>query len=150
MAGSILRFLSTMTVLLLLPASGTAAPKTGTSSPGTGREGTGRQRKVEEMKTLGVDRQLAASAVTEPNGFYDLRADYDPSDDVTVLLWFVAQDRSIMPKELVIQESKASRANGLISRCVPRASLTPGHQFRVYLFDHASRNKELAESDCLP
>jgi hypothetical protein len=49
----------------------------------------------------------------------------------------------------VIQESKASVAAGLISRCVPRAPLTPGRQFRVYLFDPESRNKELAELNCL-
>jgi hypothetical protein len=88
--------------------------------------------------------------VTEGNGYYDLKAPYDPSDDITVLLWFVAPDRALMPKELVIRESKASLAHGLISRCVPRASLTPGHQFRIYLFDNESRNKELAESNCLP
>jgi hypothetical protein len=55
-----------------------------------------------------------------------------------------------MPKELVLQESKASAAAGLISKCVPRAAITPGRQFKVYLFDPATRNKELAESDCLP
>jgi hypothetical protein len=55
-----------------------------------------------------------------------------------------------MPKELVIQESRASLENGLISKCVPRATLSPGRQFRVYLFDSDSRNKELAESGCLP
>jgi len=177
MAGSNLRFLGSIALLFLLtPISALAAPPTG---GGIDREtDAGRQPKVEEMKTLGIDRQLASfagtvldvsnrpiggvqvslfmggevagRAVTESNGSYELRAPFDPNDDVTVLLWFVAPDRSLMPKELVIQESKASLANGLISRCVPRASLTPGHQFRIYLFDSDSRNKELAESGCLP
>jgi hypothetical protein len=99
---------------------------------------------------LFVDGQLAGTAVTDGAGFYDIKAPYDAAADITVLLWFVAPDRSLAPKELVIRESKASRENGLISPCVPRANLIPGRQFRVYLFDSQSRNKELAELNCLP
>ncbi len=176
MAGSNLRFVGTFALLFVVAAPALGAPPTG----GRGERDTegGRKPRVEEMKNLGVDRNLhsfagtvldvnnrpissvqvslfiagevVGRAVTEANGEYQLRAPYDPSDDVTVLLWFVAPDRMLMPKELVIQESKASAANGLISRCVPRAELTPGHQFRIYLFDMDSRNKELAEAGCLP
>jgi hypothetical protein len=180
MAGSNLRFLANFTALLsilLVPASGHATPPTGNTIPTADPIG-GQDRQVEEQKTLGFDRRLASfagtvldvnnrplgnvqvklfmngevvgRAVTESNGSYDLSAPYDPADDQTVLLWFVAADRTLMPKELVIQESKSSVRNGLISKCVPRASLSPGHQFRVYLFDSDSRNKELAESGCLP
>ncbi|HEU4764344.1 MAG TPA: carboxypeptidase-like regulatory domain-containing protein [Candidatus Eisenbacteria bacterium] len=178
MAGSNLRFLGNIALLFLLAApAALAAPPTGGSGSDRDR-GTGRQPNVDEMKTLGVDRNLASfagtvldvnnrpiggvqvslfmggdvvgRAVTGSDGDYELRAPYDPSNDVTVLLWFVAPDRTLMPKELVIQESRASLENGLISKCVPRASLSPGRQFRVYLFDSDSRNKELAESGCLP
>lgn len=156
-----------------------AAPPTGSPSPPTDRPaGNGRQSKIEEIQSIGVDRQLTTfsgvvldvndhplgnvqvklfvdgqltgTSLTESNGYYDLRVPFDPSADVTALLWYLAPDHSLMPKALVIQESKASVAAGLISKCVPRASLTPGRQFRVYLFDPATRNKELAESDCLP
>jgi hypothetical protein len=178
MAGSNLRFLAIFTAILsisLVPAPGRATPPTGTNP---GSISTDQDRPVEETKTLGFDRRLASfagtvydvsnrplgnvqvklfmngevvgRAVTESNGSYDLRAPYDPAEDVTVLLWFVAADRTLMPKELVIQESRASVRNGIISKCVPRASLSPGHQFRIYLFDSDSRNKELAESGCLP
>jgi hypothetical protein len=175
MAGWNLRFLVALTLLFLCPKPGFAAAPNGSAQD---RNSEGRLPNVQEMKTIGVDRQLASfagmvldvnnrpladvqvklfidgelagGAVTEGNGYYDLKAPYDPSDDITVLLWFVAPDRALMPKELVIRESKASLAHGLISRCVPRASLTPGHQFRIYLFDNESRNKELAESNCLP
>lgn len=183
MAGSNLRFVGSIALLLLAGILGgasasLAAPPTG--GPGTDRD-TGRQptqNPIDEMKTLGVDRNLASfagtvldvnnrpiggvqvtlfiggdvagRAVTESSGDYQLRAPYDPSNDATVLLWFVAPDRTLMPKELVIQESRVSLENGLISKCVPRASLSPGHQFRIYLFDTDSRNKELAESGCLP
>ena len=95
------------------------------------------------------DGALVGSAVTDGGGIYDLRAVYNLNDDTTSLLWFVAPERSFMPKELVLRESKASQENKLISRCVPRTAYLPGHQFKVYLFDPANRNKELAELDCL-
>jgi hypothetical protein len=179
MAGSNLRLLGVFALILCFPATSLAAPPAGNPSTGSNRDPqSGRLPKIDELKTIGVDRQLASfsgtvldvndrpvgnvqvklfidgevagRAVTESNGYYDLRAPYDPSDDVTVLLWYVAPDRALMPKELVIRESKSSLANGLISKCVPRATLSPGRQFRIYLFDVQSRNKELAESGCLP
>jgi len=93
--------------------------------------------------------ELIGTALTDGSGIYDLRAVYSLSEDTTSLLWFVAPERSFMPKELVLRESKASQENRLISPCVPRTSYLPGHQFRVYLFDPANRNKELTELDCL-
>jgi len=99
---------------------------------------------------LFLDGQLAGTATTDGTGFYDIKAPYDASADITALLWFVAPDHSLAPKELVLKESRASKENGLISPCVPRADLIPGRQFRVYLFDSQSRNKELAELNCLP
>jgi len=97
-----------------------------------------------------MDGQLAGTAITDGMGYYDLKAPYDAAADITVLLWFVSPDHSLTPKELVIRESKVSKENALISACVPRADLLPGRQFRVYLFDSQSRNKELAEMNCLP
>lgn len=102
------------------------------------------------MVDLFVDGELAGSAVTDGAGAYEIKVPYDYRGDTTVLLWYVPQSRSLLPKELVIRESKASQANGLISRCVPRAELVPGRQFRVYLFDSSNRNKDLAELNCLP
>src|SRR5262249_45352568 len=98
---------------------------------------------------LFVDGEIAGSTVTDGAGHYDMRGGYDPTD-VTVFLWFVPPDHTLMPKMIVLQESRASATNRLISRCVPRATLTPGRQFRVYLFDPSSRNKELSEMNCLP
>lgn len=175
MAGSNLRFLA-ICALLFFGTPALAAPPAGSGAD----RGPGPDRKTpaEEMKTIGIDRHaasfagtvldvnnrplsrvqvtlfiagdVAGRATTDTDGGYELRAGFDPSDDQTILLWFVAPDRTLMPKELVIQESKASAASGLISKCVPRATLTPGHQFRVYLFDADTRNKELTDSGCLP
>ncbi len=96
------------------------------------------------------DGELLASTTTDGGGIYDLRAVYNLNDDTTSLLWFVTPDRAFMPKELVLRESKAALENHLVSRCVPRTAYASGRQFRVYLFDPANRNKELAELDCLP
>jgi hypothetical protein len=99
---------------------------------------------------LFIDGEREGTSLTDGTGFYEIKVPYDTHSDTTVLLWYVPQSRSLLPKELVIRESKASLANGLISRCVPRAALIPGHQFRVYLFDTTNRNKDLAELNCLP
>lgn len=181
MARTNLRALAAVAPMILLAGLASAAPPSGS---GTGPSATDRatgstaQEKIEEIQSIGVDRQLAAfagtvldindrplasvhvklfidglligTALTDANGFYDLRTAYDPSQDATVLLWFVTLERGLMAKELVIRESRACLANALISKCVPRATFTPGRQFRVYMFDPASRNKELAEADCLP
>lgn len=172
-----LRLLPGLAFLLLGAGMAHATPPTGSTS-GSGMDPTTFQSPVQEFQSLGIDRRLASfagtvldvsdrpiagvqvqlfvdgqvagSAMTDGNGFYDIRAPYESSSDATVLLWYVAPERSLMPKEIVLKESKASAAAGLISRCVPRATITPGRQFRVYLFDPESRNKELAELDCLP
>lgn len=99
---------------------------------------------------LFVDGQIVGSALTEGSGHYEIKVPYDPHSDTTTLIWYVPQDKTLMAKEVVIRESKACRENALISKCVPRATLTPGRQFRVYLFDAANRNKDIAETNCLP
>ncbi|HZI88903.1 MAG TPA: hypothetical protein VFD83_00455 [Candidatus Polarisedimenticolia bacterium] len=99
---------------------------------------------------LFIDGELAGTTTTETMGTYQIQVPYDTRSDTTVLLWYVPQSGKLLPKELVIRESKASMANGLISRCIPRAELLPGRQFRVYLFDSTNRNKDLAELNCLP
>ena len=99
---------------------------------------------------LFIDGELAGNTTTEGTGTYEIKVPYDSRSDTTVLLWFVPQSGRLLPKELVIRESRASQANGLISRCVPRAEFLPGRQFRVYVFDSSTRNKDLAELNCLP
>jgi hypothetical protein len=98
---------------------------------------------------LFVDGALTGSAYTDGSGIYRMRAIYDLDADNTALLWFIAPERSLMPKEVVLRESKTSQEHRLISRCVPRTAYTPGRQFRIYLFDPANRNKELSELDCV-
>lgn len=172
-----LRFLGVLPLFSLAIAPAYAAPPSTTPS-GNSNEAPSVTKRIEEFQSLGLDRRLTeftgtvldvndrpvagvqvkvfldgqelASGLTDGSGVYDLRTPYDPSSDATLLLWFSALDHGLMTKEIVLHESRTSAQNGIISRCVPRATLTPGRQFRVYLFDPASRNKELAELDCLP
>jgi hypothetical protein len=97
-----------------------------------------------------IDGDRIAATVTGPDGYYELKCRYDYREDATAILWYVPTDRSLIPKAVVLNESKVSQENQLISPCVARAKFTPGHQFRVYLFDPANRVKELDESNCLP
>lgn len=100
--------------------------------------------------TLFTDGARVATTMTGPDGYYELKCRYDYRQDATVILWYVPMDRSLLPKAVVLNESRLSQENQLISPCVARAKFTPGHQFRVYLFDPANRIKELEESNCLP
>jgi|GEM_PF-1804793 len=179
MMRAILRVLVLSAILTLTaPQAQAAAPTTSGTFAGPRAPRPENNKSVEELQGLGVDRQLAVfagtaldindrpvgnvivdlfvdgsragTATTDESGAYEIKVPYDSHNDTTVLLWFVPQSRSLLPKELVIRESRASQANSLISRCVPRAELLPGHQFRVYLFDPSTRNKDLAELNCLP
>jgi hypothetical protein len=173
-----LRFLGSVPLFLLATGPLQAAPPSGSPPGSSNGSPIYDYRRVEEYQSLGLDRRLTpfagtvldvndhplsgvqvkvfhngqelVSGITDGDGVYDLRAPYDPASDATVLLWFAAPDHSLMTKEIVIHESRTSVQNGIISACVPRAPLTPGRQFRVYLFDPASRTKELSELDCLP
>jgi hypothetical protein len=179
MTGTNLRFLvPTVALLVLAPLAG-GAPPVDSTAPG-GRDTTPARPplKSPDYQTIGNERQLTtfsgtvlglndrplsgvvvklfndgalvATTQTEGNGYYEIRTAYDPAEDTTALLWYSSPDPSLLPKELVLKESRASQAAGLISKCVGRATLVPGRQFRVYLFDAASRIKDLSELDCLP
>lgn len=180
MARPNLRLLGLVTLFLLVPGASSASPPSSTSGSESnpGSPAVAPDPRVDEYQSLGISRRLTlfsgtvldvndhpvpgvevklfvdgapiGAAVTEGNGYYDLRAPYDPTADATVLLWFMAPDHTLMPKMLVLQESRACKEQSVISACVPRATVTPGRQFRVYLFDPQTRNKELSELDCLP
>lgn len=176
MAHRNLRFSVLLSVISLLPAAALASQPSGSSDTQESTSGT--PTGVQEFQGLGINRHVtsfsgivldvndiavpgvqvklfidgetAGTALTDGNGFYEIKAAYNSGADATVILWFSTPDRSFVPKEIVLQESKASQQNGIISACVPRAQVTHGRQFRVYLFDLATRIKELSELGCLP
>jgi len=173
MRGAILRALLYAAGLVLLSGPAGAAPPPDVTGP-LRRD----VRKSEEAQTIGidphrttlagivmdvddkpvagvtvslfVDGERLASAVTAADGYYELRAHFDYRADATSILWYLPSDRALLAKAVVLGESRVSRENKLISPCVPRATVTLGHQFRVYLFDPADRSKELEEMRCLP
>src|SRR5689334_15802449 len=135
-----LRFLGSLPLFLLATGPVQAAPPS--SPPGSSNESPAFDtRHAEEYQSLGLDRRLTpftgtvldvnehpipgvqvkvfndgqelVSGITNADGVYDLRAPYDPSSDATVLLWFAAADHSLMTKEIVIHESRASVRNGI-------------------------------------
>ncbi len=175
MHGANLRIQCTLAALFL--AAGTAAaapPPVDSTSPRSTRD----NRRIEEPQTIGVDEHLTTfagnvldlndrpiagvrvelyvdgarvgGAVTASDGHYEMVAHFDYRADATAILWYLPPDRTLLPKAVVLNESRASRDNQLISPCVPRATVTPGHQFKVYLFDLTNRIKELSEANCLP
>ncbi len=179
MHGANFRALLSLVSLCLAAAPASAAPPAVTRTTEQAPQVPGRDgRRIEEPQTIGIDQHLTTfagnvldlndkpvagtrvdlyvdgdrtgSAVTSSDGHYELVAHYDYRSDATVILWYVPVDRTLLPKAVVLSESKATRENELISPCLPRATITPGHQFRVYLFDLPNRIKELSESNCLP
>jgi len=177
MAHRNLRFPALFAAIFLLPCAASAGPPSGTSAD-TQQSTSSAPTGVQEFQSLGINRQTtsfsgivldindipvphvqvklfidgetAGTSLTDGNGYYDIKTAYNSGADETVILWFATPDRSFVPKEIVLRESKASQQNGIISPCVPRAEVVPGHQFRVYLFDLATRIKELSDLDCLP
>lgn len=173
MRGANLRMVRTAAALCLVAGLAQAAP------PPVGPPATPRgARRTEEPKSIGIDphrttfagevlsvndKPLAgvevelfidgeriAAATTSADGYYEIRAHYDYNEDKTVILWYTPPERTLLTKAVVLNESRASREYRLISPCVPRAKVTPGHQFKVYLFDPTNRIKELEEANCLP
>ena len=173
MRGANLRTLLTAAALSLAAGLAQSAPVPGgpTATPSPGR-------RVEEPQSIGIDPhrtnfvgtvlavddkpiggvavelfidgERVADATTAPDGSYELRAHYDYTEDATVILWYTPPDRTLLAKAVVLNESRASLEYRLISPCIPRAKVTPGRQFKVYLFDTANRIKELEELNCLP
>jgi len=176
MRGANLTALRLAAGLFLAAGLAQAAPAPVTGTPD--QTGSSRPRRTQEIQSIGVDPlyttfagsvldvndkaipgtevdlfidgDRTASTVTGPDGYYELKCRYDYRQDATVILWYIPANRSLLPKAVVLGESKQSVENQLISPCVARAKFTPGHQFRVYLFDPANRIKELEETNCLP
>lgn len=98
---------------------------------------------------LFVDGLMVASVLTDAGGFYTLKYPIDIGKDKTVVLWYVAPGTNWVPKAVVLKESKAAVAAGLMSPCVKRFEVRPLLAFDVQMVDVATRNKQLAQSGCL-
>ncbi len=116
----------------------------------TGQVSDQNQNPMQGVKVkLFVDGLLVASATTDAAGSYALRYPIDVGKDKTVMLWYVADAAQWVPKSVVLHESRAAQAVGLISRCIPRVVVKPFLEFNVQMVDVATRNRQLAQSGCL-
>jgi hypothetical protein len=173
-----LRVLPFLGVLFALPLQAQAGQSPGTVPQGSTSGGQGPGNPANEYQGIGIDRYAASysgtvygvddrpipdvavkvfvdgtlvgTALSDGSGDYSLKVSFDQRQDRTVLLWFVAPDPALVPKEIVLAESATSKKLGLISPCVARATVVSGRQFRVYMFDATDRDKELSELNCLP
>jgi hypothetical protein len=98
---------------------------------------------------LFVDGLVVASVMTDAGGFYGLKYPIDIGKDKTVVLWYVAPSAEWVSKAVILKESKAALAAGLMSPCIPRVEVKPFLEFNVQMVDVATRNKQLAQSGCL-
>jgi len=98
---------------------------------------------------LFVDGLMVASVLTDAGGSYTLKYPIDIGKDKTVVLWYVAPGSDWVPKAVILKESKAAVAAGLMSPCIPRVEVKPFLEFNVQMVDVATRNKQLAQSGCL-
>jgi len=98
---------------------------------------------------LFVDGLTVASVITDAGGSYTLKYPIDIGKDKTVVLWYVAPGTDWVSKAVILKESKAAIAAGLMSPCIPRVEVKPFLEFNVQMVDVATRNKQLAQSGCL-
>ncbi|MFH0778342.1 MAG: carboxypeptidase-like regulatory domain-containing protein [Candidatus Eisenbacteria bacterium] len=99
---------------------------------------------------LFVDGLLVHSTTTDKAGTYQLRYPIDIGKDKTVMLWYVSPENQLVPKAVVLHESRAAATAGFVSPCIPRVQVKPFLEFRVQMVDIATRNRQLAQSGCLP
>lgn len=100
---------------------------------------------------LFIDGLNVASTVTDLGGAYSLRYPIDIGKDKTVMLWYVAAgtETDWVPKSVVLHESRAAVTHHLISSCIPRVQVKAFLEFNVQMVDVPTRNRQIAQSNCL-
>lgn len=98
---------------------------------------------------LYVGGVLAAETLTSLDGNFEMTRLIDYARDVTIDLWFVASDESLLMENVILKESSAALAHSLYSPCLKRATLAPITDVVVRLSDVEGRTDRLKRSDCL-
>ncbi|MCX5800508.1 MAG: hypothetical protein NTX17_03895 [Candidatus Eisenbacteria bacterium] len=101
------------------------------------------------MVKLSIEGVVVASTQTDGVGAYNMKYIIDIGKDKTIMLWYVAPGTEWVSKTVVLHESKASLASHLISPCIPRVQVKPFLEFNVQMVDVATRNRQIAQSECL-
>ncbi len=98
---------------------------------------------------LYVGGLLLAETVTAPDGTYEFVELLDHGRDVTVDLWFVPADASLVMENVLLKESSAAIAGRLYSACTPRERLDPLMYVPVRLYTLEDRSRVLEERGCV-
>lgn len=98
---------------------------------------------------LYVGGLLLSQVVTSPDGTYELVELLDYGRDVTVDLWFVAQDQSLVMENVLLKESQTALGRELYSKCTQRVRLDPLMYVPVRLYTLEDRTQSLRERGCV-
>ncbi len=98
---------------------------------------------------LYVGGLLLAETATAPDGTYEFVELLDYGQDVTVDLWFVPADATLVMENVLLKESSGAIAGQLYSACTQRARLDPLMYVPVRLYTLEDRTRSLAERGCV-
>jgi len=94
------------------------------------------------------DGFLVTETTTDMDGNYELRFQYRPELDKTIVVWFLPQETDLVPEIVVLRESYDSKERRLPSPCLPRIELAPDMSLDVELKDEKAKLDSLSESEC--
>jgi hypothetical protein len=92
---------------------------------------------------------LAAETKTSLDGRFEMTHLIDHGRDVTIDLWFVADDPSLLMENVLLKESSTAIKHSLYSKCMKRVTLAPITDVVIKLTDVKTRADRLKRLDCL-
>lgn len=97
---------------------------------------------------LYVGGLLISETTTSLDGGFEIYELIDYGQDVTIDMWIVPQDESLVMENVILKESTAAVENHLYSDCISRVRLDPITDVVVRLYDLESRIERLKASGC--
>jgi len=98
---------------------------------------------------LYVGGLLLAETTTAPDGTYEFVELIDYGQDVTVDLWFVPADQTLIMENVLLKESTGAIGGQLYSACTKRTRLDPLMYVPVNLYTLEDRTRVLQERGCV-
>jgi hypothetical protein len=86
---------------------------------------------------------------TTSSGAYEIPLPLNVEKDETVVLWFLAADRPLMPQQVVLKQSSSARQNDLFGPCTLEAKMRPQMRVDVRLLDENETLAALKARGCL-
>ncbi len=92
---------------------------------------------------------LVSEMMTSIDGSFEIVELIDYGRDVTVDMWFVPADDTLVMENVLLKESSSALQNRLYSSCVARVRLDPLTDIIVKLYDIDARNAKLQREGCI-